>query len=412
VNTSSDTATRVLILLVLSVAINYFDRGVLSVSAPLLRRELSLSPTQMGLLFSAFFWSYSVFQLASGWLVDRYDVKRVFAAGFLLWSLATAAVGWITGFGWLLCARVILGIGESVAYPAYSRILARDFPEHRRGLANSLVDAGSKVGPALSTLAGGLLVDRFGWRALFLGIGLGSLLWLIPWMTFVPSRGGSGRVERDGGAGLLDIIRRRETWGTCLGMFSLGYVWYFLLSWLPSYLVNERGLSMRGMAVLGSLPFWAMAATSVLGGWLSDWRIARGAPVTRVRKSFVTGGLLLCCVTLLPAAAVSDPNLSIVLLIVSCSSLGLFTSNVWAITQTLAGPEAAGSWTGIQNAVGNVGGVLSPLLTGLIVARTGSYYFAFATASGVLVLGAASYLMLIGEITPLKWKRDPVTQGF
>ena len=410
--TSSGAATRVLILLVLSVAINYLDRGALSVSAPLLQRELSLSPTQMGLLFSAFFWSYSVFQLASGWLVDRYDVKRVFGAGFLLWSLATAAVGWITGFGWLLCARVILGIGESVAYPAYSRILARDFPEHRRGLANSLVDAGSKVGPALSTLAGGLLVDRFGWRALFIGIGLGSLLWLIPWVTFVPSRGGSGRVERDGGASLLDIIRRRETWGTCLGMFSLGYVWYFLLSWLPSYLVNERGLSMRGMAVLGSLPFWAMAATSVLGGWLSDRRIARGAPVTRVRKSFVTGGLLLCSVTLLPAAAVRDPNLSIILLIASCSSLGLFTSNVWAITQTLAGPEAAGSWTGIQNAVGNIGGVLSPLLTGLIVARTGSYYLAFATASGVLVLGAAAYLMLIGEIAPLKWKRDTVTQVF
>ena len=98
----------------------------------------------MGLLFSAFFWSYSVFQLVAGWLVDRYDVKHVFSAGFLVWCLATASVGWITGFSWLLGARVMLGVGESVAYPAYSRILARDFPEHRRGLANALVDAGSK----------------------------------------------------------------------------------------------------------------------------------------------------------------------------------------------------------------------------------------------------------------------------
>jgi MFS family permease len=409
VNTSSSTATRVLILLVFSVAINYLDRGALSVSAPLLRRELSLSPTQMGLLFSAFFWSYSVFQLASGWLVDRYDVKRVFGAGFALWSLATASVAWIAGFGWLLCARVILGIGESVAYPAYSQILARDFPEHRRGLANSLVDAGSKVGPALSTLAGGLLVDRFGWRALFLGIGLGSLLWLIPWIRFVPSRSGGGRVKLGRGASLLDIIRRREAWGTCLGMFSLGFVWYFLLSWLPSYLVNERGMSMRSMAVLGSLPFWAMGATSLLGGWFSDRRIARGASVTRIRKSFVAGGLLLCGVTLLPAAAVRDPNLCILLLIVSCSALGLFTSNVWAITQTLAGPKAAGSWTGVQNAVGNLGGVLSPILTGLVVTRTGSYYLAFAMASCILFLGTASYLMLIGEIRPLEWKMEPVT---
>jgi len=126
--------------------------------------------------------------------------------------------------------------------------------------------------------------------------------------------------------------------------------------------------------------------------------------VTRVRKTFAIGGLLLCCLTLLPAAAVRPPGLSIVLLTVSCSALGLFTSNVWAITQTLAGPRAAGSWTGIQNAIGNVGGVISPLLTGLVVGRTGSYYLAFAMASAMLVLGAASYLVLVGEIVPLQWK--------
>jgi ACS family D-galactonate transporter-like MFS transporter len=393
----------VLVLLVLSVAINYLDRGILAVSAPLLQRELTLSPAQLGLLFSSFFWSYSVFQLAAGWLVDRYDVKHVLGAGFLLWSLATASVGWITGFGWLLVARVILGVGESVAYPAYSRILARDFPEHRRGLANALVDAGSKIGPALSTLAGSLLASRFGWRALFLGTGIGGLLWLAPWVLFVPSRGRTAPLELQGLPGMFDILRRREAWGTFLGMYSLGYVWYFLLSWLPSYLVNERGLSMQRMAVLGSLPFLAMAAASVLGGWLSDWRIARGASVTRVRKTCVISGLLLCCLTLLPAAAVSSPGFSIVLLTVSCSALGLFTSNVWAITQTLAGPRAAGSWTGIQNAIGNLGGVISPLLTGLVVGRTGSYYLAFAMASAVLVLGAASYLVLVGEISPVKW---------
>lgn len=393
------TTTGVLILLVLSVVINYLDRGILSVSAPLLRRDLSLAPEQMGLLFSAFFWSYSVCQLIAGRLVDRYDVKLVFGAGFLLWSLATASVGWITGFGSLLAARVMLGVGESVAYPAYSRILAQDYPEHRRGLANALVDAGSKIGPGLSTLAGGLLVDRFGWRALFVGVGVGSMVWLLPWFLWAPAGGASTPRDRNQNRGpdFFDILRRREAWGTSLGMFCLGYVWYFLLSWLPSYLVSERGLSMRSMAVLGSLPFWAMAVTSVLGGWLSDRCIARGASVTRVRKSFVIGGLLLCCATLLPAAAVRRPGLSIVLLIASCSALGLFTSNVWAITQTLAGPRAAGSWTGIQNAIGNLGGVVSPALTGFVVGRTGSYYIAFVVASAVLLLGAASYLILVGR---------------
>lgn len=409
---SSATTTAVLILLVASVAINYLDRGVLSVSAPILQRELTLSPTQMGLLFSAFFWSYAVFQLVAGWLVDRYEVKHILSAGFVVWCLATASVGWITGFGWLLASRVILGIGESVAYPAYSHILARDFTEGRRGLANALVDAGSKLGPALSTLAGGLLVGRFGWRALFLGMGLGGLLWLIPWVLIAPSgdRGGPAEV-RERPTSMLEILRRREAWGTCVGMFSLGYVWYFLLSWLPSYLVNARGFSMQSMAVLGSLPFGAMACTSVLGGWLSDWLIRRGYSATRVRKTFVTSGLLLCCVTLLPAAVVKGPEQCVMLLVVSCAALGFFTSNVWAITQTLAGPKAAGSWTGVQNAIGNLGGVISPLLTGVVVARTGSYYLAFATASVMLVLGAGSYVFLVGEVKPLRWGQEVFHDG-
>ena len=404
---SSATTTLVLILLVVSVAINYLDRGVLSVSAPILQRELTLSPTEMGLLFSAFFWSYAVFQLVAGWLVDRYEVKHILSAGFLVWCLATASVGWITGFGWLLASRVILGVGESVAYPAYSHILARDFAEGRRGLANALVDAGSKLGPALSTLAGGLLVGRFGWRALFLGMGLGGLLWLIPWILIAPSGDRAAKAEvRERPTSMMEILRRREAWGTCVGMFSLGYVWYFLLSWLPSYLVNARGFSMHRMAVLGSLPFGAMACTSVLGGWLSDWLIRRGHSATRVRETFVTSGLLLCCVTLLPAAVVRSPEQCVMLLVISCAALGFFTSNVWAITQTLAGPKAAGSWTGVQNAIGNLGGVISPLLTGVVVARTGSYYLAFATASVMLVLGAGSYLFLVGEVKPLRWEQE------
>lgn len=404
---SSTTTTLVLILLVASVAINYLDRGVLSVSAPILQRELTLSPTQMGLLFSAFFWSYAGFQLVAGWLVDRYEVKHILSAGFVVWCLATASVGWITGFGWLLASRVILGVGESVAYPAYSHILARDFAEGRRGLANALVDAGSKLGPALSTLAGGLLVGLFGWRALFLGMGFGGLLWLIPWILLAPSGDGTEKTEvRERPTSMMEILRRREAWGTCVGMFSLGYVWYFLLSWLPSYLVNARGFSMQSMAVLGSLPFGAMACTSVLGGWLSDWLIRRGHSATRVRKSFVTSGLLLCCVTLLPAAVVRSPEQCVMLLVISCAALGFFTSNVWAITQTLAGPKAAGSWTGVQNAIGNLGGVISPLLTGVVVAQTGSYYLAFATASVMLVLGAGSYLFLVGEVKPLRWEQE------
>ena len=189
-------------------------------------------------------------------------------------------------------------------------------------------------------------------------------------------------------------------------MFSLGYVWYFLLSWLPSYLVNERGFSLSAMAVLGSIPFWAMAASSLCSGYASDQLIRRGCNPSTVRKSFLVGGLLLCGTAMAPAALVRDAQLSVALLTAACVALGLFTSNVWAVTQTLAGPLAAGKWTGIQNAIGNLGGVVSPLLTGWIVSVTGSFLLAFLAATAVMLLGSISYLVLVGEIRPLSWLQE------
>jgi MFS family permease len=403
----SQAGNALLILLTVSVAINYLDRGALSVAAPLIIRDLHLSPAQMGLLFSAFFWSYSVFQLLAGWLVDRFSIKWIYAAGYLIWSLATAAVGLVNGLSALLAARLLLGIGESVAYPASSKIIVRYFPEERRGLANALVDAGAKLGPGMSTLLGGLTVATYGWRAMFLFAGLASLLWLVPWLLVARS---DSPVKKDSdarGPGWHEILRCSQVWGTSVGMFSLGYVLYFLLSWLPSYLVSERGLSMSSMAVLGSIPFWCMAVSSIVGGWTSDRWIRSGANPGKVRKLYAASGLLLCAGAILPAPLVTSSTTSVVLITAACMFLGLFTSNVWAITQTLAGPLAAGRWTGFQNAIGNLGGVVSPLLTGWLVSETGSFSLAFAAATIVLIGGTAVYLTTLGKVEPVAWISAP-----
>ncbi len=390
-------------LLLLSVCINYIDRGSLSVAAPVLSEEFALSPRRLGSLLAAFFWSYTIMQLAVGWLVDRYEVKWVYAAGFLVWSLAMAATGRANSFTALFGARLLLGVGESVFLPSISNIVVRLFPAGRRGLPNALVDVGTKLGPFLSTLIGGLLIKAYGWRALFIGVGLGSLLWLLPWILVAPGKWERSGPNRAGGVGMRRILSRRETWGTSLGMFALGYVWVFLLTWLPSYLIKERHYSLEQMAVFGSLPFLGMAMTSLAGGWASDHWIARGHTPTFVRKSFAVAGLLLSAAFLLPAALVADHSWSMGLLIAASLSLGLFTSNVWAITQTLAGPEAAGKWTGIQNFIGNLGGVISPIIAGLIVEKTESFFLAFAVAAVILVLGAVSYLALVPRIEPLDW---------
>ncbi|MBS1830207.1 MAG: MFS transporter [Acidobacteria bacterium] len=396
-------SNRILILLVTAVGINYIDRGLLSVSAPLIQTQLGLSATQLGVLFSAFFWTYAAMQVVSGWIVDRYPLKWVYALGYLVWSIATALTGVVADFGQLLGARLLLGLGESVSYPATSKILVREFPETRRGFANAVVDSGAKIGPGLSTLAGGLLVSQYGWRVLFLVVGVTSLLWLVPWLLYPHREEGSGAGHHGASPSMMDLMVRRDAWGTYLGMFALGYVWYFLLSWLPSYLVKERGFSMQTMAVLGSVPFWGMAVATVSGGWASDRWIRAGGNPTRVRKTFLVGGLLLCGATMLPAVLVSDARWSVGWLTTACLSLGIYTSNVWAVTQTLAGPAAAGRWSGIQNAIGNLGGVVSPVVTGWIVSVTGSFVLAFVGASVVLLGGAGCYLFLLGEVKGVDW---------
>ena len=197
-----DTASRVrwslLALLVVSIFINFIDRSNLSIAVTDIQKELSLDDRQVGLLLSGFFWTYALCQIAAGWLVDRYDAYRVYAAGFLVWSAATALTGFAAGFGVLFGLRLVLGAGESVAYPAYSRMIADDFPERRRGLANALLDAGSKAGPAVGTLIGGLIVARWGWRPLFLALGFGALAWLVPWVLAIPRGTVSARRPSDG----------------------------------------------------------------------------------------------------------------------------------------------------------------------------------------------------------------------
>src|SRR5712671_2702532 len=187
---------RVLILLGLSVFISYIDRSNLSIAAPMLKDELHLSASQLGVLLSSFFWSYASLQLVSGWLVDRLNVNWVFAGGFFLWSCATIAIGLVHGFFLLLAFRVLLGIGESVAYPSYSKIIALHYREEHRGIANSVVASGLALGPGFGMLAGGLMIVRFGWRAFFIALGLFSLFWLIPWITWMPDAASAIHVEK------------------------------------------------------------------------------------------------------------------------------------------------------------------------------------------------------------------------
>lgn len=397
-------------LLFFAAAINYIDRGSLSVAAPSLINEFSLSPVQMGFLLSAFFWTYTAFQLLAGWMVDRYPITWVFGIGYFLWSAATMGSAFAAGVLSLAVMRMLLGMGESVAFPCYSKIIAAGFPLERRGLPNALLEAGTKLGPAIGTLVGGLLVANYGWRTMFFTLGLGSLLWLIPWCIWAPRpEAGAARATVSAtGPSMLRILKRRDAWGTFIGNFCYTYAYYFLLTWLPSYLVKERHVSLAEMGVMGSIPFLFSAISAVICGWASDAWIRRGGSPTRVRKTFVITGLLLSTI-MVPAALVENLSLSIALLSVAYAAFGIYASNHWAITQTLAGTEAAGTWTGLQNTIGNLSGIIAPIATGYVVQQTGSFFWAFVSPAALALVGVCCYLFLVGSVAPVDWTEPEIT---
>ncbi len=391
------------ILLFASVVISYIDRSNLSVATPLLKDELGLSAAGLGTVLSAFFWSYALFQLASGWLVDRFDVNWVMAAGFLLWTVVTAATGLAGGFASLLCLRLFLGMAESVAYPSYSKIFAKYYTESQRGLANSLIDVGAKCGPALGTLAGGLFMARYGWRPFFLVLGLGALPWLPCWIRWMPR--GEALAEAPAGPRprFGEILGKRSAWASFAGLFCGNYFQYFLITWLPYYLVRERHFSMKHMAVVGALPFVCSAAGTALAAWLSYRALAAGASPTLVRKACTVAGLGFAAVVAL-VPAIADERAAMAVLMFASMSYGVYTSSPWAMTQTLAGPHAAGRWSGLQNFFGNLSGVAAPALTGLVVQRTGQFHWAFILTACVVLAGSMAYLLGIRRVEPEPWR--------
>lgn len=201
---------RVLLLLVLAVLLNYIDRGNLATAAPLLQDELGLSSSQIGLLLSSFFWTYAPAQLIAGWLVHRFDIRFVVGAGVLLWSTATACTGLAGGFTSILILRLILGLGESVTFPGSQLLLARHTADDKRGRANGYIGAGQGIGPMLGTLFGGLAMAHFGWRALFVGLGIVTVLWIWPWFR-VTRRGVIQAPQAQGPPQVpySEILRRR-----------------------------------------------------------------------------------------------------------------------------------------------------------------------------------------------------------
>jgi MFS family permease len=380
----------------------YAQRGTLSVAAPFMIRELGMTTETMGLMLSAFSWCYCFMQVPSGWLVDRFGVRRAYACGFGLWSIACALTGAFRNIVAIMFFRIIMGVGQSVAFPASART-ANWFPDTERGLVNASYLTGVRLGQALVNAAGVGLIALYGWQMFFVVAGLLPLLWIAPWMMVLrryedPRAGGAtpAASNRFTFASSFGLLRHPTVLGTFLGFFAYDYVWFVFVYWLPGYLRLERHFTPAQMAFHASVPFLVMSIVIVVSGFVADRLIAAGYPELRTRKAFITIGFAIAT-AIVPAALVDDNGTSVWLLLISLCGLGLAVPHTWSLTQACCTKRIVGTVSGLQNFGGNVGGIVAPWLTGAIAHRTGSFAPAFVLCGFILVAGALAYWLLMNE---------------
>jgi MFS family permease len=387
-------------LLTVGVIIAYVDRINLSSALPEIRKSFDLSPSAAGILLSAFFWSYALLQVPAGWVVDRWGVRGPYALAFLLWSGVSAATSLVTGLGTLLAVRILLGIGEAIVTPASMRFIRMNFAEKERGLAVGVYMSGTKLGPAIGAPLAAYLIQGYGWRTMFVILGAGCLLWLVPWLLLTPREGDRGPAQATSASAPAvswrKILASPVIWGTCIATFAYMYFVYFCMTWMPTYFKDRHGLSLTDSGWFTAASFGGMAMVGILGGWAADQLIARGRNPVNVRKGFAIAGFLLA-LSEAGAAFTSSYNLSLFLAVFSLSGLGLTMANYWALTQTLMPGSVIGRVSGIQNTAANLAGIAAPWITGILVEKTGNFNAPLVAIGVMLAAGIASYILLVKE---------------
>jgi MFS transporter, ACS family, D-galactonate transporter len=387
-------------LLFAASLINYLDRSSISLALPLLSRDLGLGPESKGVLLSAFFWSYALMQIPVGWATDRVNLRWLYFAAFVLWSLGQGLTGFAGSLTVLIIFRMLLGVGESIYLPGGTKIVSMLFRPEERGLPCGMFDFGTRMGLVLGGLIIPWLLIRLDWRTSFRLLGFAGLLWVIPWLWAT-----KGRLDQRPRVALKSRSRSQEIrWlltnrnliGICLGFFCFDYYWYLFVTWLPDYLVTVRHFTILRAGFFSSLPYFVFGASEPLGGWIADRLTARGWDQTRTRKGIVTVAFL-TGLLLIPASRVQNANTAIWLL-AGASLVGLATGNLLVILQCCCPPEDVGLWTGFENFFGNLGGVLAPLITGVRSSRTGSYAPGFMLATIVLLGGIVCYWFIVGKL--------------
>ncbi|KAA5831926.1 MFS transporter [Saccharopolyspora hirsuta] len=408
----------VLAVLFTGIAINYVDRATISVAMPFMSDELGLSDAVAGVVLSAFFWTYAAGQMPGGFLADRLGPRKMLMIASLVWGLSTMAMGLAWGVASLIVLRLLLGIGESPAFPASAQVVSRWFPRSERSFASATFNNGNPVGATLSVPLVALAIATFGWRWAFALAGALGVVWALVWWKFYREprehpgvgaaelahieHGQEAEVPPGEAVSWGQLFRFRAVWAMMIGFFCVNFVAYFFITWFPTYLVKTYGLSLLKFGFYGMIP----GIASMIGGWcgglLSDHLVRRGVSLTVARKIPLVGGLLGTSVI---ALAVVSPSMGVALTALSasyfCSTFA--AASVWALPADFAPtPGHVGSLGGIQNTAANVAGIVSPVLIGVITGLTSSFALPLLIAGGVALTGAAVYAFLLPPVRRLR----------
>ena len=392
----------VLGLVFVGIVISYIDRGNLSIAAAHMMDDFQFPPKIMGMLLSAFFWTYAGFQIPSGALVDRLGIRRVYAAAFILWSLASASIGLAGGFASILVLRLLLGMAESIGPLASLSFIRQNYSGREQGLPTAIYIAGQNLGPALGALVGTILIDKLGWRFMFIATGLGALLWLPFWLWLAPKdKPKAQRAMETAEAPPQHPVQWKELfatpafWAMSCCIFLSSYYWYFVLTWVPTYLTSARGFTTLEMGKVLSAPLFAMALVCVAGGYAADRVAKRTGNVFRTRilfasVAFVTSSLILLLLILPDKAAVFP------ILTISMCATGIGNTSYWAISQHAPPKYMVGRTIGFLNTISQIAGAAAPLITGFILGPQKQFGVAMIVA-GVCPIFASALLLFAGS---------------
>ncbi len=411
---------KILGLLAVGTMINYLDRTVLGIAAPQLTKELGINAALMGLVFSAFSWSYVVAQIPGGLFLDRFGSKFTYYLSMTLWSLCTLAQGFIHGVGALFACRLGLGAAESPCFPTNSRVVATWFPQNERAFATGTYTVGEYIGLAFFSPFLFALMGAFGWRSLFYVVGAAGIVFGLVWWLFyrephdhpaanraeldyIEAGGGLAQPARaDGAKSGFDwrmagkLLRQRQLAGICLGQFAGNSTLVFFLTWFPTYLATERHMGWLKIGFFAIMPFIAASIGVLSGGAVSDWLLRRGKSPNVARKLPIIAGLLLAS-TIVLANFVESNVVVIVILSIAFFAQGMAALG-WTLVSDIAPAGMLGLTGGIFNLAANLAGIVTPLVVGLIVAMTGSFVWALVFIGTIALIGAASYIFIVGDI--------------